>query len=72
MSKLVHNEQTKLFATFMNNLAVASVVTGVLTPAFANHFQLSPLGQFIFVLGGVLMGYVVHRFARLFLRDLQE
>ena len=28
MSNLVHNERVKLFATFLNNIAVASVAVG--------------------------------------------
>lgn len=34
MSNLVHNERTKMIATHFNNLAVASVVTGIIVPGF--------------------------------------
>jgi hypothetical protein len=33
MSKLVGNKRTKLIATHFKNLAVASVVTGIIVPA---------------------------------------
>jgi hypothetical protein len=33
MSKLVHNERTKMIATHLNNLSVASVVAGIIIPA---------------------------------------
>jgi hypothetical protein len=32
MSNLVHNERMKLMATFFNNIAVASLVTGFVVP----------------------------------------
>jgi hypothetical protein len=32
MSKLVRNERTKMIATHLNNMAVASVVTGIIVP----------------------------------------
>ena len=47
MSKLVRNERVKLFATFMNNIALAVVVAGSFAPAFVNRLQLG------FIKGGV-------------------
>ena len=36
MSLLVHNEKTKLLATALNNLGVASIVTGAFAPVAAH------------------------------------
>jgi hypothetical protein len=35
MANLVHNEQVKLGATFMNNISVAAFVAGILIPGIA-------------------------------------
>ena len=37
--KVVHNERTKLAATYMNGVAIAAVVVGGLAPIISNHFE---------------------------------
>ena len=41
MVSAVHNEQTKLLATALNNIAVALVVIGVVTPVTAMSFGIA-------------------------------
>jgi predicted membrane channel-forming protein YqfA (hemolysin III family) len=37
--KSVHNERTKLAATYMNGVAIAAVAVGGLAPVAQNHFE---------------------------------
>ncbi len=37
--KAVHNERTKLAATYMNGVAIAAVAVGGLAPFTQNHFE---------------------------------
>lgn len=73
--KLVHNEQTKLLATYVNSIAVALFSAGVLTPllgGIVGSLQAGPLQ-----LGGVMIGCIMasvglHYLARRLLRGLDE
>lgn len=37
--KAVHNERTKLSATYMNGVAIAAIAVGGLAPIAQNHFE---------------------------------
>lgn len=71
----VHNEQTKLLATALNNVAVAYVVIGFVTPMTAFSFGVSTapplkLATLLFVLLWLCAGAIIHRTARRVLRSL--
>ena len=42
MPNLVHNEQTKLFASFLNNLGVAAFAAGLVIPLVSLGFAERP------------------------------
>jgi hypothetical protein len=70
--KLAHNEQTKLKATFYNNVSVATLVGGFLLPAY-NFLQTLQVGRaFTLILGGCLASFVSHAYALWLLRQLRE
>ena len=52
LSKEVYNEQTKLVATFLSNLGVASVGAGFLTPVFTQNIPIN-IGPFFGLLLGI-------------------
>ncbi len=37
--RVVHNERTKLAATYMNGIAIATIAVGGLAPLAQNHFE---------------------------------
>ena len=53
MSNLVHNEQTKLFASFLNNLGVAAFAAGLVIPLVSLGFAER---SWVFVWPPVAMG----------------
>lgn len=72
----IHNEQTKLLATGLNNIAVAFVVIGVVTPITAVSFGIAsaPMLRFesAFFAGFWLCNAVsIHWIARRVLRSLR-
>ena len=75
---LIHNERVKLTATWLNTLAAATVVTGVIAPITAIVFGLPANGtlsrvDFLFAtLAWLLLGAILHWVARYALRSLQE
>ena len=74
---LVHNEQTKLTATWLNTLATALVAAGVFAPAAALVYRLAHStvdGRFIFAvaLGCFALGGALHVIGRAFLGRLRE
>jgi hypothetical protein len=77
MSDVAQNEQTKLLATGLNNIAVAFVVIGVVTPitaasfgvASAPHLSWSTLG---FAVIWFCAGAGLHWLARRALRSLKS
>jgi hypothetical protein len=73
MSKLVHNERTKLTATFWNNFALAAFFGGIVAPVVSAH-KAAPVtkADVIIVLGGFLLAVGAHLYARWLLRSLEE
>jgi hypothetical protein len=74
---LVHNEQTKLTATWLNTLATASVAAGVFAPMAALLYQLAPIAAsagtiFAIGLGCFALGGGLHLLGRALLRKLRE
>ena len=73
---LVSNEQTKLTATALNNVAVAMVVVGALTPIVGMMDQApgSTRSAFLVIgsLGWFLIAMGIHLIARRVLRSLKE
>jgi MFS-type transporter involved in bile tolerance (Atg22 family) len=72
----VHNEQTKLTATALNNLAVATIIAGFLSPIVALRLDAaSPRADDIAVVTSLvwlLLGWILHLVARLVLLRLKE
>ncbi len=76
MTKLVQNEQTKLLATGLNNLGIATIVAGAIGPLIAktygasgvNGFVLAGLLAVVYLLAGVSLMLI----ARIVLKDLVE
>jgi len=74
---LVHNERTKLTATWLNTLATASVAAGVFAPIAALLYQLAPVSMavrdFIAIgLGCFAIGGALHLLGRASLGRLRE
>lgn len=70
-------EQAKLSATLLNNIAVASFSLGVLTPLIAYYYGIAPIaetvGPFTLLSGVVIwttVAFVLHLMARSVLREL--
>jgi hypothetical protein len=69
---LVHNEQTKLTATALNNVAVAFVIAGFVAPIVGlGQSRPADIVPVLFSLIWLLTGLVLHLAARLILRTLQ-
>jgi hypothetical protein len=72
---LIHNEQTKLTATALNNIAVAFVIAGFVGPVVALGYGSDALpkgGVAILVsLIWLFVGFILHSIAKLILRDLK-
>ncbi len=72
---LVHNERTKLTATLLNNVAAATLVTGVVGPNVALSYGLpGPAGGWSALLITVvwlLAGSAIHYMARYLLKGLK-
>ena len=77
-AKLERTERTKLSATFVNNVAVAVIATGLIAPFFAILYglsNLSPEQVRLFGLaapGWVIMGGGLHYIARAILRGFSR
>lgn len=70
----IHNEQTKLLATGVNNVAVACIVIGFVTPISGMGFGAAnapPLSIGTVAFAWILAGSVVHWLARRTLRSLK-
>ena len=72
----VHNEQTKLLATALNNVAVAYIVIGFVTPMTALSFGIATApvlrpATVLFVLLWLCAGISIHWTARRVLRSLR-
>lgn len=74
-SILVHNERTKLTATLLNNIAAASLITGVVGPAVAVSYGLpGPTGGWTAILITLVWlstGAALHYMARALLKGLK-
>ena len=72
---LVHNEQTKLTATALNNVAVAFVIAGFVGPMVAVGYGSAAMAKDgIAILVSIIwlfVGFIQHSIARLILRDLK-
>jgi hypothetical protein len=72
---LVENERTKLLATALNNLGVATVITGAVAPSVAALYGATPPGTghwWFLVAGGWLMaGFGLHVLAQVNLGRLK-
>lgn len=74
---LVHNEQTKLTATWINTLAAAFIAAGAVAPVAAILYGLSALpiatGRLVLLaIACTVVGFGIHIVARALLRDLRE
>lgn len=65
----IHNERTKLTATWVNNLGAAFVVAGFIAPAVSG--QLDGAGRFVVALVWIGIGYGLHSLARAILGGLE-
>lgn len=76
MSKLVDNERTKLLATGLNNLGIATIVGGTIGPLIARSYGASTVNGIVLpsLLGVVYLvtGISLMFFARFVLRELVE
>ena len=72
---VIHNEQTKLTATALNNLAVATVIAGFVGPTVALRFPPAGLQVDAFAVAvsvaWLLVGWILHLVARLVLLGLK-
>ena len=74
---LIHNEQAKLSATLLNNLAMAFIAAGVVTPLIAYFYGVggsAPIGVIRLAAGAgiwFLTGIGIHLAARRILRSLR-
>jgi hypothetical protein len=72
---LIRNEQTKLTATALNNVAVAFVIAGFVGPAVALGYGSNAVPQgaiTIFVsIVWLFVGFILHSIAKLILRGLE-
>ena len=74
---LVHNEQTKLTASWLNSLAAALVAAGVFAPVAALMYRFAPIAidyrsLVVMALGCFGLGGVLHLLGWAFLRRLRE
>ncbi len=71
---VIRNEKRKLAAAALNNIAVATVVTGLVAPVIALSYQISaPHGKFwiAFPVLWLVAVYVIHQLARRQLERLE-
>ena len=64
-----YNERLKLIATAINNIAVAFIVIGAVTPIAAGHVPGTPAG--LVPLVWVLVGIILHMVGQYALGDLR-
>jgi len=71
---VIRNEKRKLAAAALNNIAVATVVTGLVAPVIALGYQFSaPHGRFwiAFPVLWLVAAYIIHQIARRQLERLE-
>jgi hypothetical protein len=71
LGNLIHNEKQKLHATFLNNLAVAALVGGLIVPMFDSS-RLSHLSIAGAIAAGIVVGGLFHAGALWCLSELKE
>jgi hypothetical protein len=71
LANLIHNEKAKLHATFLNNLAVAALVGGLIAPMY-NSSALSYLSNAGAIVAGGIVAAVFHAGALWCLSGLKE
>lgn len=75
--RMIRNEQRKLEAMFINNIGVAVVVTGAITPLLANLYGLSSAPALSWLTNGWLVpillvaGFALNALAVRWLKDLE-
>ena len=75
---LIHNERVKLTATWVNTIAAATIVAGVIAPIAAIVFGLPASGALstasfeLATLAWLFLGAILHLIARYLLGSLQE
>ena len=67
VSTLVHNEQIKLAATYLNNIAVAAFTLGCTAPLFTQTVNLTQSSVL-----GTILAFIAHTGARFTLHWLKE
>lgn len=76
MSNLVHNEQTKLLANWLNGIAVSIAVTGYVVPAISHYYDHSKKLPFLTLVSGAglwtLLSYRINQAARSVLEALRD
>ena len=70
MANLVHNEQVKLFATFINNFGVVTYIAIAIVPFFGRPFP--PLMKYSIFVVGIVWCIGCHLIAQRWLRNLKE
>ena len=70
---LIHNEQTKLTATYLNGVAIALFAVGAIAPVVSvlNGAAGSGIGVALMALICITVSAVLHFLARIFLRRLR-
>lgn len=77
-TKAVQNERTKLTATMLNGIAIASIVAGVVTPlaaltfGFGSTSSRTPILALLFSLAWLFVGAGLHLIGRWVLGRLRE
>jgi dipeptide/tripeptide permease len=75
---LIENERVKLTASWFNTVAAATIVTGVIAPLAAAVFAVPAAGNLslrnfaIATMAWLILGTLLHLYARYLLRSLQE
>lgn len=72
---LIENERTKLLATALNNVGVATIITGVVAPTAAVLYGATPAGKdfwwFVVAVGWLVAGIGLHVLAQVNLGRLK-
>ncbi|HEY1934173.1 MAG TPA: hypothetical protein VGG99_19370 [Acetobacteraceae bacterium] len=73
---MIFNERTRLFATFLNNIAVATIVTSLIAPAVSYFYGVGNLAPnrwwLLIALAWFVLGVSLHRVAVFVLGSLRQ
>jgi hypothetical protein len=72
MSNMIHNEQTRLTASFFSNVGTGLVVSGVYVPAILHQEVIPGFGGHVLATFVVAMGMAFHLGARWQLTKIRE